>query len=136
MDLKPNPDVMIEFLEHLFDDVLEGRVELAWTDAGDKKLRHAQSYDVADLDELAAEAAKQNIVEGQNVYVGAALRLPDSAPFGRGNDDDLLAATAFWADLDDAAAVHEAKQRYNGAPPTIGVITGRKPHPRVQLWWK
>jgi len=58
------------------------------------------------------------------------------APFGRCADDDFLAAPAFWADLDDRDAVANAADRYNGARPNIVVVTGKTPHPRVQLWWR
>ncbi len=124
------------FLDHLFGDVTEGRVELAWTDAGDGKLRHARTFSLDNLEALVEEAAKENAVEGQNVYIGAALRKPDTPPFGRCKDEDFFAASAVWCDLDDGAAVAGAKQKYNGAPPTMAVITGKKPRPRAQLWWK
>ena len=136
MTIKPDADMMLAFLEHLFGDMLDGWVELAWTDPWDKNVRHGRSFDVGSLEELVDEAVKQNAIEGQNTYFGAALRAPNTAPFGRGNDDDFYKAPAFWADLDEASSVAEAKAHYNGAPPTIGVITGRTPHPRVQLWWK
>ncbi len=124
------------FLDHLFGDVTEGRVELAWTDAGDGKLRHARTFSLDNLEALVEEAAKENAVEGQNVYIGAALRKPDTPPFGRCKDEDFFVAPAVWCDLDDGAAVAGAKQKYNGAPPTIAVITGKRPRPRAQLWWK
>ena len=127
---------MQQFLDHLFGDVTEGRVELAWTDASDGKLRHARTFALDNLEALVEEAVKENAVEGQNVYIGAALRKPDTPPFGRCGDDDFLAAPAVWCDLDDGAAVASAKQKYNGAPPTMAVITGKKPRPRAQLWWK
>ncbi len=127
---------MQEFLDHLFGDVLEGQVELAWRDARTGNIAHAQLFDVGRLDELIEKADAVNQIEGQNVYVGAALRHPNTAPFGRGKDEDFLSAPAFWVDLDDGEAVAKAKSRYNGAPPTLGVITGRTPHPRAQLWWK
>ena len=136
MNFQPNPDAMQAFLDHLFGDAMTGRIELAWTDAGDGKLRHAQLFPADELDGLIQKAAEVNAVEGQNCYVGAALRHPDTCPFGRAKDEDFLCAPAFWADLDDGEAVATAKAKYNGAPPTLGVITGRKPHPRAQLWWR
>ena len=136
MNFQPNPDAMEAFLDHLFGDAMTGRIELAWTDAGDGKLRHAQLFPADELDGLIQKAVEVNAVEGQNCYVGAALRHPDTCPFGRAKDEDFLCAPAFWADLDDGEAVATAKAKYNGAPPTLGVITGRKPHPRAQLWWR
>ena len=136
MSLEPDPDAMTALLEHLFGDALDGRIELPWTDAEDGKLRHAQLFAVDDIDELVAKAVEVNAVEGQNAYFGAALRKPDTCPFARAGDEDFLAAPAFWMDLDDGDAVAKAKARYNGAAPTAGVITGRKPRPRAQLWWR
>jgi hypothetical protein len=136
MSIKPDPVAMAALLEHLFGDELEGLIELAWTDAQDGKLRHALLFKVDEIDDLVAKAVEVNSVKGQNAYFGAALRKQGTCPFARAGDEDVMAAPAFWADLDDGQAVVRAKTRYNGAPPTIGVITGRKPHPRAQLWWR
>jgi KaiC/GvpD/RAD55 family RecA-like ATPase len=136
MRFEPDPVAMAALLDHLFRDELGGLVELAWTDAQDGKLRHAQLFKVDEIDDLVAKAVEVNSVEGQNAYFGAALRKLATRPFARATDHDFLAAPAFWADLDDDQAVAQAEIRYNSAPPTIGVITGRKPHPRVQLWWR
>lgn len=65
--------MMLAFLEHLFGDMLDGWVELAWTDPWDKNVRHGRSFDVGSLEELVDEAVKQNAIEGQNTYFGAAL---------------------------------------------------------------
>ncbi len=64
------------FLDHLFGDLTEGRVELAWTDAGDGKLRHARTFSLDNLEVLVDEAAKQNAVVG----IGPGKLDP---PFGR-----------------------------------------------------
>ena len=50
MNLQPDPTAMQQFLDHLFGDAAEGRVELAWTDAGDDKLRHARTFSLDDLE--------------------------------------------------------------------------------------
>ncbi len=123
MDLRPDPAAMQLLLDHLFGDAAEGRIELAWTDAEDHKLRHARTFELDCVDDLIEEAVKANEIEGQNVYIGAALRKPDIPPFGRCKDEDFLTATAIWCDLDDGAAVAKASKCYNGAPPTIAVIT-------------
>ena len=90
MKMSPDPGQIFEFLDHLFGDALAGRVELAWTDAGDGKLRHARTFSLDDLETLVDEATKVNSVEDQNVYIGAALRKPDTPPFGRCKDEDFL----------------------------------------------
>ncbi len=134
--MTPDPDIMDRFLRHLFGNELRGLVELAWRDPQDGKLRHAQLFRLDDLDALIAKAVEVNRVEGANVYVGAAIRHPDTAPFARTNDNDFLCAPAYWADLDDAEAVKTAKQKCGRAPANLGVITGRTPHPRAQLYWR
>ncbi len=134
--MKPDPEVMGRFLNHLFGNELRGLVELAWRDPQDGKLRHAQLYHLDKLDALVAKALEVNSHEGANAYIGAAIRHPDTPPFARANDDDFLCAPAYWADLDDAAAVKTAKQKCGRAPANLGVITGRTPHPRAQLYWR
>ena len=133
--MNPDPEIMGRFLSHLFGNELRGLVELAWRDPQDGKLRHAQLFDLDSLDKLIAKAVEVNSREGANTYVGAALRHPDTAPFARASDDDFLCAPGYWADLDDAEAVKTAKQKCGRAPANIGVITGRVPQPRAQLYW-
>ena len=134
--MAPDPEIMDRFLSHLFGNELHGLVELAWCDPQDGKLKHAQLFDLDSLDKLIAKAVEVNSREGANTYVGAALRHPNTAPFARASDDDFLCAPAFWADLDDAEAVKTARQKCGRAPANIGVITGRTPHPRAQLYWR
>ena len=134
--MKPDPEVMDCFLNLIFGNELRGLVELAWRDPHDGKLRHAQLFHLDDIDALIAKAVEVNSVEGANVYVGAAIRHPDTAPFARAGDDDFLCAPAYWCDLDDGEAVKTAKQKCGRAPANLGVITGRTPHPRAQLYWR
>ncbi len=133
--MTPDPEVMDRFLTRLFGNELCGLVELAWRDPQNGKLRHAQLFPLDNLDALVAKAVEVNAYNGANIYVGAAIRKPDTAPFARAGDDDFLCAPAFWADLDDAEAVATAKQKCGRAPANVGVITGRHPHPRAQLYW-
>ena len=90
---------------HLFEGWLDGchdgRIELAWTDARDGKLKHAAIFGTDELDQLVERALAENRNPGQNVYIGQALRKPGVAPFGRCKDDEFLALTAFYADIDD-----------------------------------
>lgn len=138
--LRPNPEAMLQHLEHLFGGFLDGRhhgkLEIAWTDSGDHKLRHARLFGTDQFEEAIACAIAANSVQGQNVYVGAELRHPDTAPFGRCKDPDAWAATAIWADLDEEGAADLAKGRYRGCPPTLVVVTGRFPATRAQFWWR
>lgn len=131
---------MHQHLEHLFGGFLDGchdgLIEIAYTDTGDKKLRHARLFGTDEIEDAAQFAYEQNLIEGQNVYVGAALRKSDSAKDKRANDVEILCLTAFYTDLDEGEAVAQAKKRYRGCPPTCVVVTGRTPHTRAQLWWR
>jgi hypothetical protein len=131
---------MLLHLEHLFDGFLDGcqngLIELAWTDGKDGRLRHAAIFGTDQLDEIIEKAVTENRKPGQNVYIGIALRKPETPPFGRCNDEDFLALTAFYADLDDEGTAEAAKPRYKEAPPTAVVVTGRHPHLRAQLLWR
>lgn len=142
---RPDVDAMAAHVEHLFGGYLDGYhdglVELSWTDtqkdeAGRYRLRHARLFGTDQLDDLVAEAARLNAVPMCNVYIGAALRRPDTAPFGRAKDSDAWALTALYADLDEEGAVRAARAVYEGAKPTMVVVTGTAPHTRAQLWWK
>jgi RecA-family ATPase len=142
--LTPDTVAMRAHLEHLFGGYLdgchEGLVELAWTDTkpidGKYALRHARLFGTDRLDELVDEAARLNSQTMCNVYIGAALRKPDTAPFGRAQDSDAYALTAAYADLDDPGAATAAKKIYGKAKPTLVVVTGRAPHTRAQMWWR
>jgi len=139
--IAPDADQMLRHLEHLFggdlDGCHEGRIELAWTDGKDGRLRHAAIFGTDQLNEVVERAVAVNSVPGQNVYVGQALRKPDIPPFGRCGDDDFLALSAFYADIDDDVAdAARAEYRRRDCPPTAVVVTGRHPHVRVQMLWR
>jgi RecA-family ATPase len=138
---EPDAGQMRRHVGHLFEGWLdgchEGRIELAWTDARDGKLRHAQSFGTDELDELVERAVQENRLQGQNVYIGQALRQPDSAPFERGKDGDFFALTAYYVDIDDdVTATASINYRNRGCPPTGVVVTGRHPHVRAQMLWR
>jgi hypothetical protein len=138
--MQPDPDAMLRHLEHLFGGFLDGchdgLIELAWTNGLDGKLKHAELFHTDAMEALAARAADINTIPGSNIYVGAALRKPGTPPFGRGDKKDYYAATAFFVDIDDEGAAEAVAGKYRGCKPTLAVVTGRKPHKRVQLWWR
>jgi len=141
IELAPDAAMMRRHVGHLFDGWLDGcqdgRIELAWTDARDGRLRHAAIFGTDQLDELVAHAVAENSNEGQNVYIGQALRKPDIAPFGRCKDEDFHALTAFYTDIDDDVVLAAAaKNKALGCIPTATVVTGRHPHPRAQMLWR
>lgn len=138
---EPDPVQMRRHVGHLFEGWLdgchEGRIELAWTDARDGKLRHAAIFGTDQLNELVERAVAENRRPGQNLYVGQALRQPDIAPFGRCGDDEVFALTAFYVDIDDdVTATASINYRNRGCPPTGVVVTGRHPHVRAQMLWR
>ena len=91
----PDIDAMRQHVEHLFGGYLdgchEGLIELAWTEtrpdeSGRYRLKNARMYGTDQLEELVEEAARLNSQPMCNVYIGAALRHPDTPPFGRAQD--------------------------------------------------
>ena len=141
----PDAESMRTHLEHLFGGYLdgchEGLIELSWTetkpdDAGRYRLSHARLYATDKIEELIEEAARLNSQPMRNVYIGAALRFPDTAPFGRAKDSDAWALTCGYVDLDDPGAATAAKDIYGPDKPTLVVVTGRAPHTRAQMWWR
>ena len=139
--IAPDPEQMLRHLDHLFggdlDGCHDGKIELAWCDGKDGRLRHAALFGTDEIDELVERAIRENRTPGQNVYIGQALRKPDIAPFGRCTDADFLALSTCYVDLDDDV-LDNARERYRqaGCPPTAVVVTGRQPHTRAQLLWR
>ncbi len=139
--IKPDAEQMLRHLEHLFggdlDGCHEGKIELAWTDDKSGQLRHAAIFGTDQLEAMVERAVGVNSKPGQNVYVGQALRRPETPPFGRGKDEDFFALTAFYVDIDDDV-VGAAREKYEhlGCPPTAVVVTGRTPHVRAQMLWR
>jgi hypothetical protein len=140
--IEPDADQMLCHLEHLFggdlDGCHEGRIELAWSEGDDGSPRHAAIFNTSEIEELVERAVNENQIPGRNVYVGQALRKDDIPPFGRCNDQDFLALTTFYVDLDEDGAVAAARKVYRDrdCPPTAVVVTGRHPHIRAQMLWR
>jgi hypothetical protein len=138
---EPDHEQMRRHLEHLFggwlDGCHEGRIELAWTDRDDGRLKHAVTFGTDEIDELIERAIAENRKPGQNVYVGQALRRPDVPQVGRCRDDDFLALPMLYVDIDDDVTTNAATECTRRAcPPTAMVITGKHPHVRAQLLWR
>jgi RecA-family ATPase len=139
--LQPNTEQIRQHLHHLFGGLdqtyHDAKIELAWTDGRDGRLRHAESFTVDELDRIADRAVEINCAPNQNVYIGQALRHPHTAPFGRGSDSDFYALTAFYIDIDDDVIAAASRiYRARGCSPTAVVFTGRNPHPRAQMLWR
>lgn len=143
--LKPDRASMLQHLEHLFGGYLDGfhdgKIELAWTSPkagpdGRHKLGQAELFGTDQFDELVHRAAVLNETPMCNVYIGAALRHPNTAPVGRCSDSDAWALTAVYADLDDEGATAKAKHLFGNLKPSLVVQTGREPYGRAQIWWR
>lgn len=143
---KPDIDAMRSHVDHLFGGYLDGchdgLIELAWTETkqnsktGKYDLRHGRLYGTDELERLVDDAVALNANPMCNVYIGAALRSPNTAPFGRAQDSDAFALTCAYVDLDDPGAATSAKAIYGLDKPTMVIVTGRAPHTRAQMWWR
>lgn len=134
--IAPDQIAITAHLDFLFGGQTEGLIEIAYTQPASSAVASAKFFPVTDILGAAEFAANQNAKEGSNVYVGAALRNQNTAPFGRSDINDYFKSTAIWCDLDDAEAAKTAREKYKGLPPSFVVVTGRHPNLRAQVWWK
>lgn len=146
--LNPDRETMAAHLDHLFGglsgEYAQGLVELSWTSATPVKrkngstgyLFHAEHFPISRIGDLIDTAATLNSTPGVNVYIGAAIRHPDTPPFGRADDRDAWALTALYVDLDDDGAAIRGKNIYGNDKPTWVTVTGNTPWLRGQLWWR
>jgi hypothetical protein len=136
LKMQNNFETIRSHLNLLFGDQKDGQIEIAYTPPFNKSINQASFFNVTDIDAAARFAAETNAKDGVNVYVGAALRSPNAAPFGRSSVDDYYASSFVWVDLDDPEAAKSAKEKYKDLPPSFVVVTGRHPHVRAQCWWR
>lgn len=139
IELKPNKEQMLAHVQHIFGDCMrDGLIELAWTGPleKDRKIRYCRMFDVTELSELVEEAFKINSFKGQNVYIGAGVRHPETEDGLRTEDSDVIYMPALYVDLDNAGVAEAVPQIYQHLKPTLIVTTGQIPHLRQQLWWK
>lgn len=136
---RPDTDVMTEFIQRLFSGAgMRGLVEIAWTSPkAPHRLERAKLYDLGDLDIAVDEAAQVNENPNCNIYLSAGLRRTDAPRHGRGEDKDVQACVAVWADFDAPGAMEGALKKVAGLGlvPNIVTYTGLKPHTRGQMWW-
>lgn len=133
--IAPNSADMLAHATALFGRAPSGLVELAWIDRRNNGMAHsgARLFDLGGLDDLVIQALAWNR-EKKNIYIGATLKNPDTAPFCRTSDSDAHAAWAVWADFDDAGAVEKARALIT-LPPSLVVVTGVVPYVREHWWW-
>lgn len=135
-NILPNKDGIKSHLDFLFKDQTAGKIEIAYTPPDSGAVCHAEYFNINQINDAAEFAYNKNAQEGVNVYVGAALRKDETAPFGRSSSKDYYYSTSIWCDLDDANAAREAKDKYKDMPPSLVVVTGRHPELRAQVWWR
>jgi hypothetical protein len=129
--VKADFNEMTRHLQLLFGGCAEGMIEIAYGCPAPNK---AMLTDVRGLEQLAGEALLQN-GRGYNTYVGACVRHPHTAPFGRANDRDVICAPAIVVDLDEQGRAENAPKLWDDTPPSFCVVTGLHPHKRMQMWW-
>jgi len=130
----PEPAEIRQHLEWLaepargaYDDAL---IEIAYDyEGGPTK---ARLFGLDEIDAAVSFAVRMNI-EGRNVYVGAALRLPDADRGKRASAEDFYVATAVPIDIDqdyDATRAAMAAVCDDG----LVITTGLTPQRRSQHW--
>lgn len=130
--MQPDPDAMRRHVLGLFGAATTGSVELAWIEPS--RGSGAELFSLDRVDELVEQAIAWNTA-GRNIYIGATLKHPHTAPFARTRDEDAHACWAYWLDLDQPGAVERAEKLARRCPPTIRVTTGTVPHVRQHWWW-
>ena len=135
--MKPNKADMLRHVSHLFSEIDEGRIELAWSEAQGRNLSVGKTFAAKDITFLVESAYQKNSTPGVNVYIGAAVRKDGVATDGRCKDADFLNLTALYADIDDdLTKVATENCRSWNCQPTAVVVTGRRPHIRAQYWFR
>lgn len=131
----PDPAQIRQHIEWLtepargdFDDAL---FEIAWSNEAGAP-NHARLFELDEVEEAVAFASERN-AERRNVYIGAALRLPDTKRSGRASAADFYVATAVPIDIDhdyDETRARMAAVCDDG----LVVTTGTTPNRRSQHW--
>ncbi len=137
---EPDRDAMLLHLETIFggafDGALDGLIELTWSDAHfPHDINRSEYFGTHQIEEIADRADTLNRTPMVNIYIGAALRKPDTR--GRSKDLHFHAAPFAWADIDDDVVTDViARCREAGVMPHLTVVTGRWPFTRAQMWWR
>lgn len=115
--------------------IANGLIEVVWSKGPNEPPTSARMFGTFDLPAIADFVIEKNSLDGHNCYIGATLRHPDTAPFGRSVKEDFFAATSCFVDLDKpgtvATAIARAKEL--GLRPSYVVQTGTMPDRRAQV---
>ena len=131
--LVPDGESMSRHILELFGAATEGLIELAWIEKG--RGSGARLFAIDNIEALVEQAVAWN-KGGRNLYIGATLKHPHTAPFGRTSDSDAFSCWAYWLDIDDAGAVERAEAATRQFPPTVRITTGTVPQVRQHWWWR
>ncbi len=127
-DIRKHIEWLIEPARGDYDDAL---FEIAF-DAAPGTCNAARLFDFSEIDR-AVEFAASKSDAGSNVYIAAALKLPDTPRNHRGNGDYFYVATAVPIDIDDD---YDATRAAMAAVCDDGLVvtTGITPERRSQHW--
>ena len=138
--MKPTPDLAAirqhldawaaPFLQSEFED---GLCEIAYTAPGSPAPDRARLFGLDELATAAAFATEQN-VQGSSLYIGAALRAPDTNRRKRASTPDFYAAAFAACEADDDAEAVAERIEAAGFKGAIRIKTGSKPGLRVHHW--
>jgi len=131
----PNADDIRSHIEWLIEpaksDYADALFEIAY-DAGNGHCNAAALFDLDEV-EKAVEFAVQRNANGSNVYIAAALKLPDTDRKGRSEAKDFYVATAVPIDIDSDYDNTRARMA-TVCEDALVVTTGLTPERRSQHW--
>lgn len=135
LPVQPDEDCMAGLLHSIFQQSFHGRVEIAWI--AKSGAIGARLFDLTELDEAAAWAARANANAGQNVYFSAGLRSYEAETNERAKKTDVISVAAIKVDCDDPGCLTRALNAAadGGFPPNIAIFTSKEPSLRGSLWW-
>lgn len=126
-DIKRHIEWLIEPARGDYDDAL---FEIAWQ--GSDGFWKARLFDFDEVDKAVSFAAERN-AEERNIYIGAAMRLPDTNRFKRCSAADFYVGTAVPIDIDENYEATRAKLA-EACDDGLTVVTGTIPTWRSQHW--
>ena len=126
-DIKRHIEWLIEPARGDYDDAL---FEIAWK--GSDGFWKARLFELDEVDEAVSFAAERN-TEERNIYIGAAMRLPDTNRFKRCSAADFYVGTAVPIDIDENYEATRAKLA-EACDDGLTVVTGTIPTWRSQHW--
>ena len=131
----PNAEDIRKHIEWLIEPAKSDYADALFEIAYDAGQGHCNAAALFDLDEVekAVEFAVQKNLAGSNVYIAAALKLPDTERKGRSEAKDFYVATAVPIDIDSDYDTTRARMA-TVCEDALVVTTGLTPERRSQHW--